>query len=111
MMSDHSLHLAERADRANAAASALKHLDAAFDEVIATYMKRMTVIASTEPWEGRKITNLAVAAKIAEEVRSSIRAIASDGPAAHDEIRRLRKIEGMSPERRRVLGLTIPGMV
>lgn len=67
-MTDRFLGLSERMDRANAAAGALGQLDEAFDEVIATYMKRMTAIAASEPWEARKITNLAMAAKIAEEV-------------------------------------------
>lgn len=106
-----AIRLSERIDRANVSASALNELGAAFDEVIATYMKRMTQIAASEPWEGRKITNLAIAAKIAEEVRNTIAAVAADGPLAHDEMRRLRNIERMSPERRKVLGLSIPGVV
>ena len=110
-MTDRFIGLSERIDRANASAAALNELDGAFDEVIATYMKRMTQIAASEPWEAQKITSLALAAKIAEEVRSFIRAAASDAPAAQSEMQRLRTIEKMSPERRKVLGLTIPGVV
>lgn len=99
--------LSERLDRAHASEAALRELDAAFNEVIATYMKRMTQIAATEPWEARKITNLALAAKIAEEVRSFIQASASDAPAAQSEMQRLRNIEKMSPERRKILGIAL----
>lgn len=106
MVSDNTL--LARVNRAGEAESALKQLDPAFEAVISLYMKRMTEIASKEPWEGRKITSLAVAAKIAEEVRDFIKAIALDGPVAMDELKRLRKIEAMTPERRKVLGISLP---
>ena len=99
---------AERLDRATEAENALKVLSPAFEAVIAAYMRRITDIASKEPWEGRKITNLAMAARITEEVRGYIEAIAADGPVAMDELKRLRNIERMSPERRRGLGISLP---
>jgi len=99
-----------RLDQGRRAEDALKVLDDAFAVVTAEYMARLTEIAAKEPWEGRKITNLAMAAKIAGEVRGTILAVVADGKVADEAIARRRKIERMSPERRRVLGLAIPGI-
>src|SRR5688572_29624773 len=101
---------AARVGRGREAEEALKVLGPAFDAVVTVYMQRITEIASKEPWEGRKITNLAMAAKIAGEVRGMIQAVVADGDVAKATLDRRQKIEKMSPERRKVLGLTIPGL-
>jgi ABC-type taurine transport system ATPase subunit len=91
----------ERIDRGAQAESALKLLDEAFDAVEAAYMARQREIARSEPWAAQKMSNLAVAANIAEDVRNAIRAIVKDGEVATAELVRTHKIEQMSPTQRR----------
>lgn len=90
-----------RIDRANRAEAALKELDPVFEAIIDTYMRRQREIARSEPWAAQKMSNLAVAANIAEDVRNAIRSMVTDGDIAREELKRSRHIEEMSPERRR----------
>lgn len=97
---------AERIDRGQRATSALREfLDPAFDVVIADYMARLTQIAAEAPWDTAKIVKLAAAAKIAEQVRVQIKSLVADGEVAHADAQRARQIEGLSTERRRLLGI------
>ena len=98
-----------RADRGNRAEQALtEFLDPAFEVVIGEYMKRLAEIAAKEPWETGKISKLAVAARIAEEVRGQILAVVLDGKEATESIKRTRQIEQIPVERRKILGIGIP---
>lgn len=91
----------ERIDRARQAEIALKQLDPAFDAVIAAYMARQREIARSEPWAAQKMSNLAVAANIADDVRNALKAIVQDGEIATAEMVRTHRIEQMSPTQRR----------
>lgn len=95
----------DRITTAQEAEHALKYLDDAFRHVTASYMQRLTQIAASEPWEARKMTNVAMAASIAEQARQWIEAIARDGEVAMADLKRLNKIESMSDARKRVLGI------
>lgn len=98
--------LAERAARSQEAEQAMKKfLAPAFDCVIATYMERLTEIAAREPWSAQKMTNVAMAARIAAEVRSQIEAIVHDGEVAANGMQMTRKVEQMSLARRKWLGI------
>lgn len=90
-----------RGERARAALA--EFLDPAFDVVIGDYMLRLTQIASETPWESDKITKLASAAKIAEQVRAQIRAVVADGEVAVADIKRAREIEKLPTARRKFI--------
>lgn len=93
--------LVMRVDRADRIEAALKELDEAFDAVGAAYMARQRQIAREEPWAAQKMSNLAVAANIADDVRGALRALVEDGKMASAELARVHKIEQMSPTQRR----------
>lgn len=92
--------VAESAERALA-----DHLRPAFDAVTALYADRLRDVAVKEPWAADKLRALALAQKVAEAVQGHIEAKVTGGDVAEGELKRLRKIESMSPERRRILGL------
>lgn len=97
---------AERQARGLRADAALKEfLGPAFDMIEQVYIERMAEVAAAEPWATGKISKLAIAYKVAQEVRGQIKWVALDGEAAAAEIRRQRKIEAIPEERRRLLGL------
>ena len=83
------------------------HLRPAFEAVTDLYAQRLKDVAVQEPWAADKLRALALAQQIAEAVRGQIEAKVTGGDVAENELRRLRKIESMSPERRKVLGFTI----
>ena len=96
----------ERIERGQRAEAALKEfLDPAFDVVIADYMGRLTQIAAETPWDTGKIVKLAAAAKIAEAVRVQVKGLVADGELATQDLKRGRQIEGLSTERRKLLGI------
>lgn len=97
---------AQRIQNAQQAERALKdHLAPAFALIEQVYTHRMAQVAAAEPWAVDKIRSLALALKVSQEVRSHIEAIVADGPVAEAAVTHLRKIETMSPQRRRILGL------
>lgn len=96
----------ERIERAHNAKRALdEFLDPAFDVVIEAYTARLTDIASSTPWEAGKITALANATRIAQEVRSQVMALVLDGQDAKRGLIRAEKIEAMTPAKRRLLNI------
>lgn len=82
-------------------------LGPAFEAVNAVWTARMADIAVKEPWSDGKIRNLALALKISEEVRKQIEAVAADGKVALADVRHMRKLEELSPERKKWLGIKI----
>lgn len=98
-------HLHRAAEASDAAKAALTHLGPAFDAVEAIYAERLREVAVKEPWAADKLRALALAQKISEAVRGHIEAIMLGGEVADKQLDRVRKIEKMSPERRRILGL------
>jgi len=96
----------ERIAAAESAAKALSdHLAPAFDVVEAAYTHRLASVAASEPWAVDKLRALALALKVSQEVRAQIETVVADGPVAKVAAAHLRKVEAMSPERRRILGL------
>lgn len=94
----------ERMERAHHAQRALdEFLEPAFAIVAAEYMARLNDLASTTPWEAAKITALANATRIAQEVRSQIVALVLDGQDAKRGMIRAEKIEELTPAKRRLL--------
>lgn len=92
--------------RGKAAERALtEHLGPAFSVVQDLYAKRLQDVASSEPWAVDKIRSLALALKVVEAVRGQIEGVVAGGEMAEQQLARARKIEQMSPERRRILGL------
>jgi hypothetical protein len=95
---------AKRIERARQASLALKDfLDPAFELVVASYLDRVEQLASTTPWEAGKITALSNAARIAKEVRGQIAQIVADGADARSNIDRAKRIEELTPARKRLL--------
>jgi hypothetical protein len=95
----------DRIEAAQGAKQAMAHLSPAFDAVEATYSARLTEIATSEPWAVDKIRSLAMALKVSQGVRAHIAAIIGGGDIAETNETHRRKIEKLSPERRRILGL------
>lgn len=94
---------AERIARGLRAEAALKEfLNPAFDFVIAEYMRKLTSIASEQPWEAAKITKLAMAAKIAEEVRQQVQGLVADGQVAAASRQQAEAVARLPVERRRI---------
>jgi hypothetical protein len=103
------LNDAERVQRAHNAQRALdEFLDPAFELVADVYQQRLEDLASATPWEAGKITALANALRIAKEVRSQIHGIVKDGTVAGDNIKRAKRIEELTPARRRLLNIGLP---
>jgi hypothetical protein len=97
---------AQRVERSRLAALALKdHLDPAFELVVDAYAERLEQIASSTPWEAGKITALANGIRIAKEVRSQIAGIVADGTDARQNIVRAKRVENLTPAKRRLLNI------
>lgn len=109
-MTDRALHLAERLDRANVSAAALRELESAFAEVKQACMERAMALASEDPTkrDAEAILNLSLFVRAIDEAHNVLSVRAKDGRAAHDELAYLRKVERMSPERRRWADLAGP---
>lgn len=100
------IELAEREERGRRAEKALQEfLTPAIEVAVSDYIARMTEIAATTPWEANKIAKLAAAVKIARAVHAQIVSLVADGQVAASERQRARQIEGLSTERRRLLGI------
>ena len=69
------------------------------------YGARMIELASRTPWEAGKITALANALRIAEEVENQVKALIYDGEHAKAGKVRADRIEKLTPARRRLLGI------
>lgn len=96
----------ERIDRAERAKRALEEfLAPAFEVVRSDYMGRVKDISSRAPWDAQKISSLANAARIADEVERQIVSLIFDGEAAKHGRARVERIEQLSPARRRFLNL------
>jgi hypothetical protein len=80
-------------------------LGPAFDVVLQSYQNAMVQLASNEPWADKKITKVAIAFKIATEVRKQIEAVVSDGKVARHELNYGKQIAELPAEQRRWIGL------
>lgn len=98
---------ADRYSEGERAKIAMEVLDDAFSTVSASYMERLIAVASSEPWAADKLRALAQAQRVADEVRQHITALVGGMSIAEAEMAHTRKIQAMSPERRKVLGITL----
>jgi hypothetical protein len=97
---------AKRIERARQAELALTNfVDPAVEIVVASYLDRVEQLASTTPWEAGKITALSNAARIAKEVRAQIAALVHDGVDARSNIERAKRVEALTPAKRRLLNI------
>ncbi len=87
---------------------ALTELESTFAAVSSSYMARLTEIAAMEPWAADKLRSMALAKKIVDEVHQHMVAIAGGMAIAEADMQYRRKIEAMSPERRKILGIPLP---
>lgn len=98
---------ADRYSEGERAKIAMDVLGEAFATVNASYMDRLIAVASSEPWAADKLRALAQAQRVADEVRRHIASLAAGMSIAEAEMAHTRKIQAMSPERRKVLGITL----
>lgn len=97
---------AHRIEHARRAQCALEEfLQPAFDVTRAAYMGRLAQIAAAEPWATDKISKLAIASRILDEVQAQIDAVVRDGDVARAEMVRAEKIEKIPTAKRRILGI------
>ena len=95
---------AERIDKGFAAQRALdSFLDPAFDVVRAEYEARLRALCASKPWAHNEIAALANATRIVDEVRGQIAMLIVDGEAAQAGKDRARRIEELTPAKRRLL--------
>lgn len=79
----------------------------AFDAVVSTYTARLEQIATAEPWASDKIVKLALAARVAREVRAQIEAIVAEGQVADADKAYSQKIEAIPLAKRKFMGLGV----
>ena len=98
-------------DPIEAATDAQKVLDEfltpAFEAVNDTYVARLAQIAASEPWDTDKIAKLAIAVRVAQEVRAQIEAVVTAGKLAAAEHLRAEKIERIPLAKRKYMGVGI----
>lgn len=100
---------AQRIERARRADMAIdEFMGPAFEFARAAYMERLAQIAAVEPWATNKITNLAIAARVLDEVKGQIVAVIRDGDVAKSEMIRAEQIERIPHAKRKILGLSVP---
>ena len=79
----------------------------AFDAVVSTYTARLEQIATAEPWAADKIVKLALANRVAKEVRAQIEAVIHEGKVADADKARSQKIEQIPLAKRKFMGLAV----
>lgn len=79
----------------------------AFDAVVSTYTARLEQIATAEPWASDKIVKLALAARVAREVRAQIEGVIHDGQVADSVKAHAQKIEAIPLAKRKFMGLAV----
>lgn len=100
------LTLEQRVERGHRAERAMSEfLEPAFDQVRAEYAARLAVICATEPWAANKVSALANASRIVEEVQAQIMALIMNGEEAHIRKSRAERIEELSPAKKRLLNI------
>jgi hypothetical protein len=95
---------ARMADAEQAKQAMERWLSPAFDVVLADYLGRLDQLASTTPWDDKRITKVAMGVAIAKQVRRQIEAVIADGSIARAEYAHSKQIEAIHPERRKILG-------
>jgi hypothetical protein len=98
----------QRLERAEHARRAMEEfLAPAFEQARAAYGARMVEIAGSTPWEAGRITALANALRIVDEVEAQVTAQIADGAEARTKLIRADRIEQLTPARRRLLNIGI----
>jgi hypothetical protein len=96
---------ARMADAEQAKQAMERWLSPAFDAVLADYLGRLDQLASTTPWDDKRITKVAMGVAIAKQVRRQIEAVIADGKVARNEHALASQLEAIPSEKRRILGL------
>ena len=89
----------------NAKRAIEEFLDPAFEVVMEEYHRRMVVICSTTPWADKKISALANATRIVNEVRNQVVSLVAEGEKALSDKKRAERVEALSPARRRLFNI------
>ena len=97
----------QRVERARLARQSLEFLEPAFETVKGEYRARLSQVCAATPWEASKISALANAERIANEVQAQLVALVADGTDAQSQIDRAKKIETLSPAKRRLLQIGV----
>lgn len=92
---------AEALGRADQAKAELALTSEAFQAIRDTCLARMLVLSRKSPIEADALHMLAVTINVADDVEAILKGYVADGKVAEDSMARLRKVEQMSPERRR----------
>lgn len=96
----------QRIERARQASLALESfLDPAFAVLTEEYAARLKAVCAKEPWASEKISALANAGRIVDEVRNQIVGLVHDGVEARSKLTRAEKMEQLTPSRRRLLNI------
>jgi hypothetical protein len=93
----------QRVERSRQAKQALEFLEPAFAALQEAYGTRIEEISAKTPWDAQRITALANAKRIVSEVKAQIESIMHDGAEAQSGIDRARRIEELTPARRRLV--------
>lgn len=96
----------ERITRGHNARRALdEFLMPAFEVVREEYLNRLEAICSSKPWATNEIAALANARRVVDEVERQIMGLVLDGEMAKQDSDRAKRIEGLSPAKRRLLNI------
>lgn len=93
----------ERAARAKRAMD--EFFEPAFETIGLTYLQRLEEISAREPWATNKIAAVANAVRITKELRGQIEALIHDGAEAKITLEQTKRMEALSPTKRRLLGI------
>ena len=91
----------ERIERGIQAKHELTLLGPAIESLVAFFQAQHRELARKNPGAVQQTANLNIAMNIAENVRDYLKAIVADGDLAHEDLKRVRQIQDMSPEKRR----------
>lgn len=96
----------QRAERGHHARRALEEfLDPAFEVAKAEYQARLSAVCASKPWATNEIAALANATRVVAEVRGQIMGLVMDGAEAQKQIDRAKRIETLTPAKRRLLNI------
>jgi hypothetical protein len=68
----------------------------------------LKALASVWPWARRRAASHAARAEAIMKLAQYLTALIANGQSAEGEIARIRKVEALSPERRKALGIGVP---
>lgn len=93
------------ADAEQAKLAMERWLGPAFDVALADYLARLDHLASTTPWDDKRITKVAMGVAVLKQVRHHIEGIIADGAVARADHAYAKQIEAIPAEKRKMLGI------